>query len=208
MSSRQDVQLHGVPPENVYAAVRSCTENGLPFKGGGNTFRNILVSPDSGIAPDSIFDVIPHAKSLTDIIFRWDNAFELPRKLKIGFAASEKDEFMAAIQDLGFVAAIKAGKPGFKVYGGGGMGRESAVGIELLDFIPCAQVPQCALAMTEFFYEHGDRTNRNTARIRFLVKRLGKEKFVELFRDYFNRAQKETSPFPARDLDLEAAAAK
>jgi sulfite reductase beta subunit-like hemoprotein len=205
LTTRQDIQLHGVPAENIYATVRSCTENGLPFKGGGgNTFRNIAVSPDSGIAPDSVFDVIQHAKSLTDIIFKWDKAFELPRKIKIGFASSEKDEFMTAVQDLGFVAVTKNGKAGFKVYAGGGMGRESALGIKLFDFISCDEVPRCTLAMTELFYDHGDRKNRNTARIRFMVKRLGQKKFLELFNKYFQDTNFENQNFPEWEFDLKS----
>ena len=203
LTTRQDIQLQGVPPENVYTTVRACTKGGLPFKGGGgNTFRNIAVSPDSGVAPDSVFDVIPHAKSLTDLIFTWDKAFELPRKLKIGFASSPKNELMAATQDLGFVAVVKDEKQGFKVYGGGGMGRESALGIKLFDFIPCEEVPRCTLAMTELFYEHGDRENRNKARIRFIAKRLGSEIFVELFNEYFKKTKLEIKDFPKCKLEL------
>ena len=205
LSTRQDIQLQGVPPENVYTTIRQCTKNGLPFKGGGgNTFRNILVSADSGIGADSVFDVIPYAKSLTDIIFSWDKAFELPRKIKIGFAACERDEFMAAIQDLGFVAVNVDGKRGFKVYGGGGMGRESAVGVKLFDFIPCEDVPRCALAMTELFYDHGDRENRNKARIRFIVKRLGEEKFIELFKEYFDKFELPVPDYPKWKLDIDS----
>ena len=115
LTTRQDIQLHGVPGKNIYDTVRNCTENGLLFKGGGgNTFRNIAVSPDSGIAPNSVFDVIPYARSLADMIFTWDKAFELPRKLKIGFAASGKDEFMAAVQDLGFIAKSKGWHTGLQ----------------------------------------------------------------------------------------------
>jgi len=205
LTTRQDIQLHGVPPENIYATVRACTEGGLPFKGGGgNTFRNIAVSPDSGVAPDSVFDVMTHAKNLTDLIFTWDKAFELPRKLKIGFASSPKDELMAVTQDLGFVAVVKGEKQGFRVYGGGGMGRESALGIKLFDFIPCEEVPRCTLAMTELFYEHGDRKNRNKARIRFIVKRLGSEKFVELFNEYFKKTKLEIKDFPECEFELNA----
>ena len=203
LTTRQDIQLQGVPAENIYATVHDCTEKGLPFKGGGgNTFRNIAVSPDSGIAPDSVFDVVPHAKSLNDIIFTWDKAFELPRKLKIGFASSEKDELMATLQDLGFVAKIKDGKQGFKVYGGGGMGNQSALGIKLFDFIPSEEVPRCALAMTELFYDYGDRNNRNTARIRFIVKRLGNENFLELFNEYFKKTNIDKKDFPRWKLEL------
>ncbi|MBU8902363.1 MAG: nitrite/sulfite reductase [Victivallales bacterium] len=204
LTTRQDIQLQGVPPENIYATIRACTKGGLPFKGGGgNTFRNIAVSPDSGIASDSVFDVIPHAKTLTDFIFTWNKAFDLPRKLKIGFASSPKDELMAATQDLGFVAVIKNEKPGFKVYGGGGMGRDSALGIKLFDFIPVEEVPRCALAMTELFYDHGDRTNRNKARIRFIVKRLGNENFLELFNEYFKKTSFAVKHFPGWELKLE-----
>lgn len=203
LTTRQDIQLQGVPAENIYATIRECTESGLPFKGGGgNTFRNIAVSPDSGIAPDSVFDVVPHAKSLNDIMFTWDKAFELPRKLKIGFASSEKNELMAAVQDLGFIAKIKDGKQGFKVYGGGGMGTYSALGMKLFDFIPIDEVPRCTLAMTELFYDHGDRKNRNTARIRFIVKRLGKEKFIELFNEYFKKTIFYLKNFPEWEFKL------
>ena len=203
LTTRQDIQFQGVPPENIYATIRACTEGGLPFKGGGgNTFRNIAVSSDSGIAPDSVFDVIPHAKSLNDIIFTWDKAFDLPRKLKIGFASSDKNELMAAVQDLGFIAKIKDGKQGFKVYGGGGMGRDSALGIKLFGFIPAEDVPRCTLAMTELFYDHGDRKNRNTARIRFIVKRLGRENFLELFNEYFKKTSFDVKNFPKWEFKL------
>jgi ferredoxin-nitrite reductase len=203
LTTRQDIQLQGVPPENIYATVRGCTKAGLPFKGGGgNTYRNIAASPDSGISPDSVFDVVPHAKSLNDIIFTWDKAFELPRKLKIGFSASSKNELMAAVQDLGFIATIKDGKQGFKVYGGGGMGKESLLGLKLFDFISSSEVPRCTLAMTELFYDHGDRNNRNTARIRFIVKRLGNKKFIELFNEYFNKTVFDAKDFPEWQLEL------
>jgi len=204
LTTRQDIQLQGVPAENIYATIHGCTEKGLPFKGGGgNTFRNITASPDSGISSDSVFDVVPHAKSLNDIMFTWDKAFELPRKLKIGFFSSEKDELMAMLQDLAFLAKIEDGKLGFKVYGGGGMGKESALGVKLFDFIPVAEVTRCTLAMTELFYDHGDRKNRNTARIRFIVKRLGKEKFLDLFNEYFKKTSIEDKNFPVWKLNLE-----
>ena len=207
LTTRQDIQFQGVPAENVYTTVRECTEKGLPFKGGGgNTFRNIAVNPDSGISQDCIFDVMPHAKSLTEIIFTWDKAYELPRKLKIGFASSPKYELLAATQDLGFVAAIKDGKQGFKVYGAGGMGRESTLGVKLFDFIPVEEVPRCALAMTELFYDHGDRDNRNKARIRFIAKRLGSEKFIELFNEYFDKTSLKIEGFPAWKLELKQSA--
>ena len=208
LTTRQDIQLQDVPAERVCEVVRTCTANGRPVRGGGgNTFRNVAVSPDSGISVDSVFDVMPYARSLNDIILTWDRAFQLPRKLKIGFFDTARDERAAVVQDLGFLAKIVDGEPGFMVYGGGGMGRESALGVTLFDFLPAGQVPRCALAMTELFYDHGNRENRNRARIRFIVKRLGKERFGALFQEYFAKVDPREDSFPAWQLDLTAAAA-
>ena len=203
LTTRQDIQLQDVPAEQVCDVVQTCNGKGLPFRGGGgNTFRNIAASPASGIGADSLFDVMPYAKSLNDLILGWDKAFQLPRKLKIGFYDSPSEELAAAVQDLGFAAKVVDGKPGFKVYGGGGMGRESAVGVTLFDFLPAYLVPKCALAMTELFYDHGNRENRNQARIRFIVKRLGEGRFVELFQEYFAEADPQVALFPGWELDL------
>lgn len=89
------------------------------------------------------------------------------------------------VQDLGFVATVAGGVKGFTVYGGGGMGRESSPGLKLFEFIPENEFIRCAVAMTDLFYDHGDRTNRNRARIRFIVKNIGEEAFFELYHKYF-----------------------
>ena len=68
-------------------------------------------------------------------------------------------------------------------------------------FHPC-EVPKCAFAMTELFYDHGDRKNRNAARIRFILKRLGSEKFLELFKEYFQKTTLEVKDFPEWKLEL------
>ncbi|MDD3704345.1 MAG: nitrite/sulfite reductase [Victivallaceae bacterium] len=197
ITSRQDIQLHDVKAELIYKTVTACDSIGLPFRGGGgNTYRNIMVSAASGFAPDQIFDVSPYALQLNRIMRRTPEAFTLPRKFKIGFFASSNEEFMAALQDLGFVAAAHDGQRGFKVYGGGGMGRESLVGVKLFDFLPVCQTFRCAMAMTALFNEHGDRSNRNRARIRFILKKLGEEHFVRLFMEYFDKTE-----YPMPDIE-------
>ena len=208
VTTRQDIQLQDVPAERVLDVLAACSANGLPFRGGGgNTLRNTVVSAASGIAADGLFDVLPCAKSLNDIMFAWDQAFALPRKLKIGFFAAPAEELRAATQDLGFLARIVDGQMGFRVYGGGGMGRDSATGVLLFDFLPVGQVPRCALAMTELFSEHGDRANRNQARIRFIVQRLGADGFRQLFQEYYARQDLAVADFPAWRLDVAGEAA-
>lgn len=194
-TTRQDIQLHGLAPDAAAELIRVCNANGFPFRGGcGDTFRNIAISPGSGFAPGSLFDLAPYAQFLTRVIYDWDNAFKLPRKLKIGFA-SATDAALARRQDLGFVEALDpAGRRGFAVYGGGGFGRNPSLGVKLFDFLPAADTVLAARAMVELFYDHGNREQRGEARVRFILKRLGEEAFRELFLDYFRRLDRRDYP--------------
>lgn len=186
LSTRQDIQLHDVPAENIFSTIESCDLSGFPFKGGGgNTYRNIIASPDSGFGPDSIFDVMPYVDELNSFLKKYEKAFGLPRKLKAGFFSNQSEVLNAAVQDLGFIGKTSDGRRGFKVYGGGGMGRESSLGVVLFDFLPDSEVLRCAAAMTDLFYDHGDRTNRNQARIRYILKKLGADEFKKLFNEYY-----------------------
>lgn len=195
LTTRQDLQLHGVHPEAVPEVIRQCSAHGLPFRGGGgDTFRNVTVTPECGIAPDGDFDLLPFARALTDQVFDWELAFHLPRKIKIGFS-TRADRGLALRQDLGFIAASgSAEEAGFEVYGGGGFGRESALGVKLFDFLPAAEIHRAARAMIELFSEHGDREHRHQARIRFIVKRLGEEEFRKLYFRYFDKLKDTAFP--------------
>ena len=191
LTSRQDIQLHDVDINNIIPIVTECTEKGMPFRGGGgDTFRNVAVCDHSGFSEESAFDVLPYAKQLTSWISNYNKAFDnLPRKIKIGFSCCSKDLALAKLQDLGFIAKIQNGKKGFIVYGGGGMGNQSSIGIKLIDFIPTKNAIQCAIAMTDLFYDYGDRTSRSKARIRFILKKMGEAEFRNLFLKYYNNPE-------------------
>ncbi|OQA29988.1 MAG: Sulfite reductase (NADPH) hemoprotein beta-component [Verrucomicrobia bacterium ADurb.Bin345] len=190
LTSRQDLQLHDIPAGRVVGAVLAADRLGLPFKGGGgNTYRNTVVGPDSGLGEEAVFDVYPYAQALNRAMQDSEKAFALPRKFKVGFFANDRDRLRASVQDLGFVAQIRGGTEGFTVYAGGGMGRESSAGLELLGFLPGSQVVRAALALLELFYDHGDRANRQQARLRFVLKRMGAEAFQRLYLEYFARTE-------------------
>lgn len=188
-STRQNIQLHGVPGENVHNTIKACTAAGMAFLGGGgNTFRSIRTSPQSGTSPTQAFDVIPHAQAIWDWISTYERAFEFGRKFKMGISAEPSDDILAGIQDLGFVAKMENGVRGFKVYCGAGMGRNPALGIELTDFLPEGNIIQAVQAVVDLFYEHGNRETRARARLRFLLQDLGAEAFLELFFQYLEKA--------------------
>lgn len=188
VSTRDSIQLQGVPADNVYDIVRECTENGMPFKGGGgNAYRNPLVSPLSGISKENIFDVRPYALQTDLFMQSFEKAFNLGRKFKISFSSEAEDNGHTAVNDLGFLAKIKDREKGFLVYAGGGMGRGPAIGKVLFDFLPADECIRVSAALVELFHDHGERSNRSKARLRFLVDKLGFEEFQKLFLEYYNK---------------------
>lgn len=188
LSSRQAIQLHDVAADKIISTMTKCHAIGLPFKGGGgNTYRNILISADSGLAQDEVFDVLPYALAMNQVLAARPEALLLPRKFKIGFFSKPSEAFLASVQDLGFLAVTSGQQRGFTVYGGGGMGRESGVGIKLIEFLPHDQFIRCALAMLHFFSDQGDRVNRHQARLRYVLKKRGAEDFARLFHLYFEK---------------------
>ncbi len=188
LSSRQAIQLHDVQAGEILGTMGECRSIGLPFKGGGgNTYRNILISPDSGLAPEGAFDVLPYALAIQQTLASRPEALQLPRKFKVGIFSKPDEAFMAAVQDLGFLAVTSGDRRGFVVYGGGGLGRESGVGVKLFDFLPHDQFIRCTLAMLHLFNEQGDRVNRHQARLRFVLKARGAEDFSRLFHFYFEK---------------------
>jgi len=184
ITTRQELQIHDVVQEKIIPAIKELQKIGLASRGGGgNTVRNVMTSWDSGISKEEGFDVTPHAVALTNFLISKPDSWKLPRKYKVTFASSDKDNANARLQDLGFIANVKNGEKGFKVYVAGGMGRNPSPGKKLHDFIPENQIFGVAEAIKSVFFKYGNRENRNQARLRFLWETLGKEKFVELYNE-------------------------
>lgn len=188
LTTRLDVQLHGVRAADVPQALEACEEAGFAFRGGGgDTFRNVQVNPGSGLHEDTEFDVIPYVRALSSAFYGFDVAYGLPRKIKIGFVDRPADRQLAAVQDLGFVARMENGRRTFEVWAGGGIGFRPRAGFRLFDALPAENCCRLAFALTRLFNERGCRTNRAHARIRFLRGDMGDERFAAAIREFFGR---------------------
>ncbi|MFZ5969187.1 MAG: sulfurtransferase TusA family protein [Bacillota bacterium] len=191
-TTRQDIQFHRVTLENTANIMDALLEVGIITKGtGGNTARNIGCSPLAGTALDEVFDVTPYAVATTQYLLGDPTVFNLPRKFKISFSNTTQDTGNATIADLGFIAKISDGIKGFEVYGAGGLGNSSNIAVKLEDFIPANQTLYYVQAMKEIFDLEGDRTNKNRARIRFILYRLGKEAFINRYRQLVEKVKEE-----------------
>ncbi len=182
VTTRQDIQIHEVSIEDTVSVMESLLEVGLSARGGGgNTVRNVSVSPYAGVCPDEVFDVTPHAIAVTEYLLQDRSSFALPRKYKIALSGSSHDDAFASITDLGFFAKIQDGVRGFEVYAAGGMGANPRLGIKIESFVPEAEIFVVAEAIKQVFEAHGDRSNRKKARLRYVLARLGDDLFIQTY---------------------------
>lgn len=194
LTTRQSFQFHHVDLENTWEIMKALLPEGIiTLAAGGNGIRNISCPPLSGVTIDEVFDVTPYVIAATNFILSLDGLKSLPRKYKIAFSNSQKDIGKAKISDLGFIATIKDSQKGFMVYGGGGFGANPALAILLDKFIPVGDILYHILAMKQLFEDHGDRNNRNKARIRYIVRRYGEAEFINLYREYLKKVISEHS---------------
>ncbi len=192
LTTRQDIQIHGVAIENTPKALDYLKEYDLsPRGGGGNTVRNVTGCALAGICDREVFDIRPHAVGLSEYLLSSETSFNLPRKFKVTFSGCRKDCGGALVNDVGFVAVRSNGNSGFRVFAGGGLGAKSRVGSLLEDFIPESEVGCCVAAIKAFFLRHGDRRNKHHNRLRFLVEDMGFQKFKESYQQELGQLKSE-----------------
>ncbi|MDO8729961.1 MAG: nitrite/sulfite reductase [Candidatus Omnitrophota bacterium] len=188
VTTRQAVQMHKVKRSNVPEALEMMTKSGLTTREAcGNTVRNVSSCPFAGIAAEEVFDVTPYADAVSRYFLRHAVCQNLPRKFKIAFEGCPTDHARVPIHDFGAVAKIKMidGKPvrGFRTFVGGGLGAVPFAPHELEEFTPVDLLIPTIEAVIRLFDRFGDRKNKNTARIKFLIKKWGMEEFQKQFID-------------------------
>lgn len=194
ITTRQELQIQNLDLHEIEAMLYELKEIGLTTKGtGGNTIRNILVSYNSGITDDEIFDTTSYAMELTTKLMAESDSYLLPRKMKIAFSSNDKQIDYAAVNDLGFVAKIKEKEKGFAIYVGGGGGSNPSIGWLIFDFIPENELFIIVEAIKKMFFEHGDKKNKSKARIRYIFYKLGETETIRLIKQYYEIAKKEIS---------------
>ena len=179
-STRENVQLHWVILEDVSEVMRGLAEAGLTSREAcGNTVRNVMCSPLSGVCPAEEFDATPYARAVARFFLRNPMAQNLPRKFKFNFTCCEAHG-MARMVDVGLVPASRDGGRGFRVFLGGGLGNKSYVGHQLEEFTPEEDLLYTSMAVMRIFDRLGDRKNLARNRMRYLVHDMGWEKFQNL----------------------------
>lgn len=182
LTTRQDIQIHYVSLERTPELWAKLEQDDITLREAcGNTVRNVTASPASGIDPQEPFDVSPYAHATFEYFLRNPVCQEMGRKFKISFSSSDADTAFSYIHDIGVIPKLKAnGERGFKVLLGGGLGAQPFLASIVEEFLPEDQLIPYIEAVIRVFDRYGERNNRNKARLKYLIQKLGLEEVLRL----------------------------
>ena len=180
-STRQNIQYNWPKLEEVPDILADlATVQMHAIQTSGNCVRNITTDHFAGVAADEIVDSFVWC----EIIRQWSTFHPeftwLPRKFKIAVNGASSDRAATEVHDIG-LHAIRAddGAVGFRVLVGGGLGRTPMVGHSVREFLPWQHLLTYLEAVLRIYNRHGRRDNIHKARIKFVVKEHGPQRFRE-----------------------------
>jgi sulfite reductase (ferredoxin) len=179
VTTRQDIQLHFVELKEVPTIMRGLAEVGLTTREAcANTVRNVTACHLAGVCQGEVFDVTPYAKTIAYHLLRNPLNQSLPRKFKIALSGCKQDCALTPIHDVGLLAAKRAdGTIGFRMVAGGGLGSAPRIAQVLREFTPMDELLPSIEAVIKVFDTLGNRKNRNKARMKFVIEKLGFDEF-------------------------------
>lgn len=179
VTTRQDIQLHFVLLRNVGTIMRRLSEVGVTTREAcANTVRNVTACHLAGVCQGEVFDVTRYAKTVALHLLRNPLNQSLPRKFKIAFSGCRHDCALTPIHDIGLLAAQRDdGTIGFRMAVGGGLGSAPRIAQVLREFVPTNELIPSIEAVIKVFDTLGNRKNRNKARMKFVIDKLGFEEF-------------------------------
>lgn len=194
VTTRANLQLREIEPKNAVAMIEAIQDLGLCSRGSGaDNIRNVTGTPTAGIDPQELIDTRPYAREWHFHILNERALYGLPRKFNVGFDGGGIIPVLEDTNDIGFQAVdVKDGfgvEPGiwFRLALGGITGhkdfaRDTGVIVKPEDATKVAD------AVVRVFIAHGNRTDRNKARLKYVLDAWGLEKFVSEVEKVLGRA--------------------
>ena len=184
VTTRANLQIREIEAKNAVTMLEAVQDLGLCSRGSGaDNIRNVTGTPTAGIDPQELIDTRPYAREWHFHIINDRSLYGLPRKFNVAFEGAGIIPVLEDTNDIGFQAvAVKDGfglEPGvwFRLLLGGLTGhkdfaRDTGVLVKPADAIKVAD------AVVRVFIDHGDRTDRTKARLKYVLDKLGVEKFL------------------------------
>lgn len=188
ITDRQNIQYHWVEVENVPEIWRRLDAVGLrTTEACGDCPRVMLGSP---LAGESLDEVLDPTWALDEIARRYigqPDFADLPRKYKT--AISGLQDVAHEINDIAFIGVNHPEHgPGLDLWVGGGLSTNPMLAQRVGAWVPLAEVPEVWAAVTSVFRDYGYRRLRSKARLKFLIKDWGIDKFRQVLeQEYLKR---------------------
>jgi ferredoxin-nitrite reductase len=193
LTTRQDIQMHWIHMRDVPEIWRRLESVGMTtVQACGDSARNVLCCPVSGLDGEEILDAYPVAQAISDYFTGNREYANLPRKFKMSVTGCLEDCGQAEINDVGLLPArLEDDTVGFNLRVGGGLSDGPRMASDVDVFVRPEQAVEITRAIAQVFGELGNRENRWANRLRYLVQELGPERFREELQD---RASFELTP--------------
>ncbi len=184
VTTRANLQIREIEAVKAAPLLEAIQDLGLAAKGSGaDNIRNVTGSPTAGIDPQELLDTRPFARAWHFHILNDRGLYGLPRKFNVAFDGAGRVAALEETNDIGFQAVVIGDGAGvapgvwFRLMLGGITGhhdfaRDTGVIVAPADAIAVAD------AIVRVYIEHGDRTDRNKARLKYLLDAWGFAKFL------------------------------
>jgi ferredoxin-nitrite reductase len=184
ITTRANLQIREIPASAPIEVLTRLSEIGLTSRGSGaDNIRNITGSPTAGIDAQELIDTRPQCRALHHFILHHRELYGLPRKFNIAFDGGGRVPVLEDTNDIAFSAVmIREGfgaGPGvyYRLALGGITGHGDFARATDVIVPPAEVVPVCN-AILRTYLLHGDRTNRQKARLKYLLDAWGVPRFL------------------------------
>lgn len=189
ITTRGAIQFHWIQVENIpsiFERLASCSLSSV--EACGDCPRTIVGNPITGVDKEELLDTTSLVHQVNEFFVLNKDFSNLPRKFKISISSSIHNAGHAQINDLAFTPATKEidGKRtiGFHVWVGGGLSAAPMLAQKLDLFVKPEEVLSVARAACTIFRDYGYREKRTHARLKFLIKDWGAQKFQNKLLEY------------------------
>jgi ferredoxin-nitrite reductase len=193
VTTRANLQIREVEPKSAVALVEHIQDIGLCSRGSGaDNIRNVTGTPTAGIDPQELIDTRPYARDWHFHILNDRTLYGIPRKFNVGFDGGGGIAVLEDTNDIGFTAVVV--KDGFGVEPGiwfrlaiGGITGHKDFARPTGVIVKPSEATLVADAVVRVFIDHGDRTNRTKARLKYVLDAWGIDKFLTTMEEKLGR---------------------
>ena len=184
VTTRAGLQMREIAAADAVHVLEDILDLGLSSRGAGaDNIRNVTGDATAGIDQQALIDTRPQARAWHFHVLNDRSLTGLPRKFNVAFDGGGAIPTLEDTNDIGFQAIeVQTGAampPGlyFRVVLGGITGHKDFARDTGVVIKP-EETTQVADAIVRVFIDHGDRTNRAKARLKYLLDSWGFDKFL------------------------------